>query len=324
LLALMERLRRALAQQSLTLTNELLEDETELHPLIDGVDATLIDLAAVELGEDRLRRMARDLSERTYAAEQASPDTAALMHRVFELRAERIIGVRAAGRLSWIRETGARARMLDSVGDSLLSARSRWDDIRSPIDPALVDALLGWAWGLPEIERAIGEAYRDEPPTREEFGDLLRGWLDGRPLLEIGSRAALEMDDMLAVHAKVVTYQLQTTIEQGIALLRKFCEVRGLAISNAVLEFPEHLRFGVPTPAGRVLAGSVRHRRAAVALGASPELANESGDNRERILEVARELLTETGRWLPALGRLVLDNTVVDLRRQQPPPVADG
>jgi helicase len=89
----------------------------------------------------------------------------------------------------------------------------------------------------------------------------------------------------------------------------------GRPISTSVLEFPEHLRFGVPTPAARVLAGSIRHRRAAVALGVTPELGGESADDRAEILTHARDLLADTERWLPLLGRLVLDNTIADLRQ---------
>jgi hypothetical protein len=324
LLALMERVQRALRQQNLTLTNELLEDSPVLYPLIDGVDATLIDLAAEELGEAELRQIARDLAQQTYAAQQAHHATTALMRQVFELRADRIIGIRSAGRLGWVRETGTRARMLDSVEKSLLPSRDSWDDIASPIDPALVDAVLAWAWDLPDIQRAIREAYGDDRPTREAFGHLLHGWLNGRPLAEMATEATLSIDDMLAVHAKVVTYELQTTVEQGIALLRKFCEVQERPISSSVVEFPEHLRFGVPTPAGRVLAGSIRHRRAAVELGNSPELAGESGADRESLLTGARELLADTERWLPLLGRLVLDNTIMDLARPSASPAEDA
>jgi helicase len=324
LLVLMERVQRALQQQNLTLTNDLLEQSPVLHALIDGVDATLIDLAAEELGEDELRRIASDLAQETYAAQQARDDTTALMRQVFELRAERIIGIRAAGRLGWIRETGTRARMLDSVENSLLPARDNWDNIATPIEPALVDTLLGWAWELPDIRRAIAEAYRDDRPTRDEFARVLRGWLHGRPLVEIAREASLSIDDMLAVHAKVVTYELQTAVEQGIALLRKFCEMAGRPISTSVLEFPEHLRFGVPTPAARVLASSITHRRAAVALGVTPELGGESADDREEILTRARELLTDTERWLPLLGRLVLENTIADLRQPSMEPADDN
>jgi helicase len=323
LLALMEQVQRALQQQNLTLTNELLEDSPALYQLIDGVDATLIDLAAEELGEDELRRIAGNLAQQTYAAQQAHDTTTELMRQVFELRADRIIGIRSAGRLSWVRETGTRARMLDSIENSLLTAREDWEDISGPTDPALVDAVLGWAWDLPDIQRAITEAYGDSRPTQEAFGLLLHGWLDGRPLVQIASAAELPIDDMLAVHAKVVTYELQTTVEQGIALLRKFCEMQGRAISNIVVEFPEHLRFGVPTPAGRVLAGSIRHRRAAVELGKSPELAGESGEDRHRVLTGARRILDDTERWLPVLGRLLLENTIADLERPSTTPAED-
>jgi hypothetical protein len=98
----------------------------------------------------------------------------------------------------------------------------------------------------------------------------------------------------------------------------------GRPISTSVLEFPEHLRFGVPTPAARVLASSIRHRRAAVALGATPELGGESADDREEILTRARELLTDTERWLPLLGRLVLENTIADLRQPSMEPPDDN
>ncbi len=145
LLAVMERLRRALQQQNLTVTNDMLEETPELYTLIDGVDATLIDLAAEEIGEPELVQIAADLAEQTYAAQQAQEKTTALMRQVFELRAQRIVGIRAANRLGWVRETGARARMLDSVESSLLPARDRWDDIDTPADPRLIEALVGWA-----------------------------------------------------------------------------------------------------------------------------------------------------------------------------------
>jgi len=214
--------------------------------------------------------------------------------------------------------------MLDSVENSLLPARENWDDIATPTEPALVDTLLEWAWGLPDIQRAIAKAYRDDRPTRDEFAHVLRGWLQGRPLVEIAHEASLSIDDMLAVHAKVVTYELQTAVEQGIALLRKFCEMGGRPISTSVLEFPEHLRFGVPTSAARVLASSIRHRRAAVALGVTPELGGESADDRDEILTRARELLTDTERWLPVLGRLVLENTIADLLQPSTEPADDN
>ncbi|MFN3242153.1 MAG: DEAD/DEAH box helicase [Planctomycetota bacterium] len=314
LLELMGRVESALSQRSITLTNDILEGATALHTLIDGIDATLIDLAAEELGEDELVRMAGELSSQTFAARQAQQTTTALMKQVFELRAQRVAAIKGAGRLAWIRETGTRARMLESVEVNLLPMRQRWDDIETPTDPELTETLLVWAWGLPEVAEALDEAYRGSPPSRSSFARILEAWIDGRSLAEIASQTETDIDTMLGVHSRVVSYVLQVAVEQGIGLLRKLLDANNLELSKAVADFPEHLRFGVPTPAGRLLAaGGVRHRRAAVALGRSPELASDRGDDREAVLSVARHLLEDRERWLPSMGTLVLENTILDL-----------
>ena len=315
LLKLMDRLRAALRQRRLTLTNEILEGTAALHTLIDGIDATLIDLATEELGEAELVRIAGELSGQTFAAQQARPETTALMREVFELRARRIAAIQGSGHLGWIRESGTCARMLESVETSLLPLRERWDNIEAPTDPELVDALLAWAWNLPDMREAVSEAYRDAVPTREAFSQVLTWWIEGKPLVEMATRAGLDIDVMLGVHARVLSYVLQVAVEQGVGLLKKLLEAGERELAQTVIDFPEHLRFGVPTPAARVLAaGGVRHRRAAVALGRSPELAAMGAYDRAGILATARQLLDDRERWIPTLGRLVLDNTKEDLR----------
>jgi hypothetical protein len=111
----------------------------------------------------------------------------------------------------------------------------------------------------------------------------------------------------------VISYVLQVAIEQGVSLLKKLLEASDCELSQSVVDFPEHLRFGVPTTAAKVLAaGGVRHRRAAVALGESPELVMLI--DRVEVLSTARQLLDDRERWLPVMGRMVLDNTLEDLR----------
>ncbi len=312
--ALMGRVRSALMQQNLILTNEILENSTALHTLIDGIDSTLIDLAAEELGEDELVRIAGEISAQTFAASQAEPESLALMREVFELRAKRVIAIRSTGHLGWIRETGTRARMLESVKTGLMPLRERWDDILSPTDPAVIEAFLAWTWEMPDVKTAFEEAYRGEIPTRDTFAEILLRWIEGIPLGEMATDAGLNVDEMLGVHARLLTYVLQTAIEQGVALLQKFLEAKAQQLSQAVIDFPEHLRFGVPTLAARVLAAEgVRHRRAAVRLGRTPELEAVAQQGREAIFTAARQLLEDEERWLPEFGRLVLQNTKVDL-----------
>jgi hypothetical protein len=320
LIALLRDLQAVVAQRRLRLTNEMLEATPRLHALIDGVDAALIDLAAEELDEDELVLLAGELTDETYARRSADAATAALMRTVFELRAKRVWGIRQAGRLGWIRETGARPRLLDSVERRLLGARERWDDVGSPTDPVLTHVLVNWFWELPGVAAKVRDAFRDgiaDPSRLEEF---VRLWLAGRSHRAIAESVGLDVDGALAIHAGLLTYDFQTAAEQGIALLARLCEQQARTISSDVLGFPEHLRFGVPSPAALVLARAVRHRRACVALGESDELAQATEADGDAILAQARTLLSDTQRWVPVLGRLVLANTRHDLGRFAEPP----
>lgn len=317
LISLLRQLRNVVVRRGLQLTNGMLEATPRLHTLIDGVDATLIDLATEELGEDELVRLAGELTERTYAHRAADADTAVLMRTVFQLRARRVWGLREAGRLGWIRETGARARLLDAVEQHLLGARDRWDDFSGPTDPELTRTVLSWFWGLPGVADQVRDAFRDENADEARLRAFVELWLSGRTFRDIAAAVSVGIDDALAIHAGLLTYELQTAAEQGIALLGRLCEAQGRPVSSAVVEFPEHLRFGVPNIASRLIAGAVRHRRAAVALGQSDELSPLRLENAaaEAVLTQAHQLLEDTERWLPILGRLVLTNTKHDLRR---------
>jgi hypothetical protein len=209
--------------------------------------------------------------------------------------------------------------VLDSVEASLLPLRENWDDITAPTDPELIEAMLTWAWEQSDMKEAVSAAYRNAVPTREAFAETVTGWLEGKSLVEMANAARLDTDVMLGVHARVLTYVLQVAIEQAIGLLRKLLDESEKELAPAVINFPEHLRFGVPTSAARVIAaGGVRHRRAAIALGWSPELSAVAADDQALIFATARRLLEDRDRWLPKLGSLVLEHTIEDLSEATP------
>jgi len=318
---LLDDLRMALARENVDLLNPMLEQQPELHTLIDGVDATLIDLAAEEVGEEELIRIGIQLADRTFASRQVDAASKKLLQSVFELRARRITSIRTAGRLDWIRETGARTRMLDAVETDLLPLRVAWDDVTDPLDPELVAAVLNWAWRQGDLQAALSEAYRIDSVSinsiRDSFFETVGLWLSGSRFREMAERASLTMDDMLGVHARVLTFVLQTIVEQGIALLAKFVESQGHILSSAVTQLPDRLRFGVPTAPARVLAaGGVRHRSAAVALGAALIGAGIVSDDRMAVFSAAKQsLLAYRDDWTAHLGALVTTNTLEDVAR---------
>lgn len=320
LLTLVTELGTRLALERRALTNDALEKTPELFELVDGIDATLIDLAAVEIGEEALIAAAMRVVDQTFAAQRANPDTKALLRNVFALRAHRIFSLENANRLGWIRSSGARPRLIDTVESILLPAHISWGTIVEPLDQQVVIALFQWAWRQPEFEMNVRAAFRLEPhvdavPAGEQVYQIVKAWLDGQRFVEIAASARIDVDILLGIYTSTIAYSLQTLVEQAIALLQKLLAERGIELSQAVLAFPEHLRFGVPTAAARILSASgVRHRRAAVSLGRSATESQVDAGNTLAVRDFARaSLQNHSDSWRSHLGELIFFNTIADL-----------
>ena len=326
LYTLMSRLQAALVRQNVTLTNELLESAPQLHALTDGVDATLVNLAAEEIGYEALADIAVGVAAETFANRQLAGNARELLDAVFRLRARRIFEIKEAGRLGWISTTGARPRLLASVEGTLLPLLADWGEKVDPLDPEVVSAIIGWAWEQPDVASATRDAYRledgaDTDAVRERFLRMVRTWLEGEPFRVIAERSGEAIDDTLSIHSSLLSYTVQVQVEQAVALLERFADAQGVRLGEAAKAFPEHLRFGVPTLAARMLAArGVRHRRAFVALGADAAVATaaalEGPDG--AIREAGDALRANPDRWQQQLGTLVLERTLEDITAREP------
>nr|WP_314706208.1 DEAD/DEAH box helicase [uncultured Comamonas sp.] len=320
LLKLVTELGNRLALEGRALTNDALEKTPDLFELIDGIDSTLIDLAAVEIGEAALIDAALRVVDQTFAAKRADASTKTLLRSVFELRARRIAGLGNAGHLEWIRSSGARPRLIDTVESNLLTASVSWATITDPVDLNVVAALFNWAWHQPEFQEDVRDAFRLAPgvdalPSGRQLYAIVQAWLQGKRFVEVAASTAIETNELLGIYTAAIAYSLQTLVEQGVALLEKLLEARGVELSPAVLAFPEHLRYGVPTAAARILSSSgVRHRWAAVSLGQVATVNQVDVGDRSAVLNFARaSLRVHSDSWRTHLGNLIFDNTVIDL-----------
>jgi hypothetical protein len=225
------------------------------------------------------------------------------------------------GKLAWVRDTGSRARLIDSVELRLLPARERWQDPVEPLDDDLRMTLLEWAWSHPELRSSVLQAFRppadtDAEALKNQFFEVARLWLTGAPFVQIAREAQLEMDDLLTVYTTAVAYALQTLIEQGISLLTRSLHARGIEVAPGVTGFTEQLRFGAPNLAACTLAsGGVRHRKAYVALGAliaERGLGSDLATSKAVALDSLRQ---NAEQWRESLGELIYANALADLSR---------
>jgi hypothetical protein len=316
---LVERLHRYLAIRKVTLTNQNLDNSPALFDLIDGIDSTLIDLAVEEITQERLAEIAGALADQTLASQQVDEPSRELLRTVFRLRASRVADLQAVGRIPWIRETGAKARLISTVETDLLPSYPNWELLADPIDAALVDVVLRWAWQHGGLDGSLRKAYRLDDAANLEgirpgFFLLLQRWLAGDTYAQIATATRTDVNEVLGILTGVVSYGLQTVVEQAIALVGRMLDAQGKSASAAVSCLPNCLRFGVPSIAAGVLCGvGIRHRRASITLATNQEVQLVVGTPRATLLATVLNVLhaNETA-WRTALGTLVFDNTVAD------------
>lgn len=319
LVKLIEVMTQFLTRNGIALSNQFLEQNTIIHPLIDGVDSTLMELLSDEVGEEEFVELATQLATQTFAARQLPEASTENLRSVFALRARRLIALRAAGKTVWARETGAKVRLIDSVEQGLLPLRADWQANVDPLSDEVRIAIFQWAWTHPDLRGEVKECYRldeddDVEAVRERFFEIARLWMGGMRFRDIAAEVVLPMDDLLAVHTRGITFSLQTLVEQGLSLLAKRLETEGIVICEHILNFSEHLRFGVPNEAARMLAASgVRHRSACVQLGTALHNHQFSGNQGETRLAAANSLREFAEQWRAILGELVYQNTLSDL-----------
>ena len=318
--ALIDALRRQLTLQNHVLTNDDLESNEPFHTLIDGIDSTLVDLAAEELGEEQLAQMAVAIADQTYAIQGANEGSSELLRTVFRLRAYRVASARTNGRITWIRETGAKLRLLATVEHDLEPLFGEWEMLTNPVDEQFIQAILQWAWDHGDLAGSLREAYRlgdnaDVLAVQASFFTIVRRWVAGDRYSRISVISEKDVDDVLTIQTGPISYRLQTVVEQGLALLAKLLESQGRVLSPAAISFSDCLRFGVPTIAACALSNAgLRHRRAALLLGEIPEVQAVIEGGRTLLLAVASQLLRQDADvWRAQLGSLVYENTLADV-----------
>lgn len=319
LLKLIELMTLYLTRNGIALSNQFLEYNTLIHPLIDGVDSTLMELLSDEIGEEEFVELATQLAAQTFAARTLPAASTENLRSVFALRARRLIELRTTGKTAWARETGAKVRLIDSVEQGLLPLRADWQANVDPLSDEVRLAIFQWAWTHPDLREVVKETFRldendDVETVREKFFEIARLWMTGMRFRDIAEQVLLPIDDLLAVHIRGITFSLQTLVEQGLSLLAKRLEAEGIAICEDIQNFPEHLRFGVPNSVARMLAAKgLRHRSAYVQLGTALHNIRFVGTQDEAKTAAANSLRHFSEQWRASLGELVYQNTLSDL-----------
>lgn len=288
---------------------EDLESNEKYLPLIDVIDAALIELIDEAIGTAEFMRIAAKVAEATFAAQNSNLNEMELLHCLFRLRASNIQELRSSGRLAWVRATSVKP-----IAEDLLNRYDNWISADSQIDEDLIRMFVGWAMDPPGFSNAVRAAFgkSDVQQVEEVLVQIICMWIKGFPFQEIWMKTEISVDKLLRIHSKIVSFEFATLIEQAIALIQEVVSELDHALSLSLASLPDYLRFGVSTQAAReLMAQGVRHRRAAVKLGAHPAMLGAINPF-VTPRSIAHELLKDENYWLPQLGKLVYQNTVTD------------
>lgn len=315
LIKLIRRLADFIARNGIVLTNHDLESTPGLQSLVDGIDATLIELLTEELGAEQFAQLARDVIDHTYAARTADSQQVELLREVASLRASRIVDIRDRGRFANSPNCGPRPRMIDNVLDDLWERFSNWETVESSNDPELIAAILGWALSRPEFSRAITDGFKVDEIAKMPaiLKTVVSLWLAESTYEVMASAVGMDVNQLLRLHTKLVQFDLLTLVEQAVAVLAGNAEKSGSILASAVKSLPEAIRFGSTSPnVIELMLGGIRHRRAAIELSTDARVA-EALPGSTRKLKIREILLQEDEEWIQRFGKLVYLRTLEDV-----------
>jgi helicase len=314
LIRIVRRLGYYLESSRTSITNNILEEEVDLFPLVDGLDQTLIELLSEEMGESVFKDSVTMLAASTFAAMQGTDEEKKLLLQIVRLRSDRMQEHRDSDRLAWFRESGANARLYDSVATELWPQLFDWSSFTAPNDSELLSAFCQWAFNRPECRAALAAAFRSDGDDHTvEVLALVTAWLRGETYEGMAEAAGVDMNLCLRVHAGVVLHTLVTLAEQGMAILERILSLQSEELAEPARRLGQYLLRGVHTSeAIDLMDAGVRHRRAATALAAeiTRGAMAHAGDD---IVSQARHHLGQSAKWLDNLGPLVLLQTRRDL-----------
>lgn len=318
LLNLIKSLMDQLSTTSTKLTNVLLENSPALFPLIDAVDSALIELISEEIGIEDFKEMANSIISNTFADTKASDREKSLLRETFHLRAQRLMDLRVDRGSGVLAVRSVSPRLVEDVLDNLIPKFDSWTDIKTPLNEAFINSLVVWALDVPGFrevfQKAAGHPVQDSDAAF--LSKVVAGWIAGDTFFEISSELKIDVDRLLQIHSRVILYEFKSLVEQAVVIVQEKFQSEGKSLSQAVVNLPDYLRFGVPNVLAReLMMCGLRHRQAAVKLSqdlqAEPVAVHHSPSKAAFLM-----LREEDSMWRETLGDFVYERSIADLEGQ--------
>jgi len=237
-----------ITRKRLTLSNELLEEQSEpFKRLIDGIDLSIIDLLTEEVTSDELEAMINSVIEDTFAFFQCDSRQQETLRSLLGLRGKRIKPYIESGGFKIMKKSGSNIRIFEEITEKIDLQSDVWGKENDPVSEELLHYILEIVVGLETLEYEIKEFNERNNSTLDskDIIEVVSLWVSGKWYGEISDRIDEKVDTILRLFSSIIGFHIQNTVTNVIRIVE---EVRGQEkkqVHETLSYLPLYLNFGL-------------------------------------------------------------------------------
>jgi len=238
-------------RRRLVLTNEILENQDEaFKELIDSVDVSIIDLLGEEISPDELQTTIQNLVNETFAKFQSNENESQTLSTLASLRGERIRPFIENNEFKYIKQSGANIRTYTDIQANLALDNPIWQTLADPISDEWLAFIIDDRIATQAVVQYKLVRFNNENDTNLTFAEIktaIKLWVGGDWFEIIAATLNIDLDISLRFINNLIGFNIQSNAATIIRNVQMRLEEQRIAVSNAVLNFPQCLAYGLQT-----------------------------------------------------------------------------
>ena len=237
----------ALQQKRLQLTSEILEElDDYFQTLLDSIDLSMIDLLAVEVDNETLSDLVKQLVSQTFSFYQSNENEKETLENIFMIRAEKLRPFIESGEFEILKGSGTSIRLFDDIKGKIEFSDEIWLEEFSPLDERWLEYILdNGLFKLSSYNLAL--ASFNELNNCNISNDVLKQsiilWMNGMWFHEISNELELQIYQTLRLINSFLSFTVQSIIS-SIIRIKELID-NEFVMFAAITNWPSLLQHGI-------------------------------------------------------------------------------
>ncbi len=251
LFLVISRISEVVKNQRLTLTNDILEQQSEsFKEMIDSIDISIIDLLSEEIKVEELQTTITNLINQTFAKFQSSDEQSETLSTLVNLRGQKLEPIIQNNEFRFLKQSGASLRAyLDIVGQLQLE-NPLWQNVSDPLQEDWLKFIFDTL--ISQQPTFIARIAKFNSDNGIEIGmvdilSLIKLWVNGAWFKELSDLLSIDIDLCLRIINSVITFTTQNIASSIIRNVELRLADNKIVMSTVALKFPQNLLYGLRT-----------------------------------------------------------------------------